>query len=114
MNDQGAHGNRFANKNPTAPLPQGLELTTSTAFIVPICLAARKRGRDAMVTIDDLVANWIEMRATIKQQLEHFKSGNKMRVPGMDSEEATAEAVDRLEKCLAEIETLLRHYPARD
>jgi hypothetical protein len=64
------------------------------------------RRRDAMVTIDDLVANWIEMRATIKQQLEHFKSGNKMRVPGMDSEEATAEAVDRLEKCLAEIETL--------
>jgi hypothetical protein len=72
------------------------------------------RGRDAMVTLDDLVANWIEMRATIKQQLEHFKSGNKMRVPGMDSEEATVEAVDRLEKCLAEIETLLRHYPARD
>jgi hypothetical protein len=72
------------------------------------------RRRDAMVTIDDLVANWIEMRATIKQQLEHFKSGNTMRVPGMDSREATAEAVDRLEKCLAEAETLLRHYPARD
>jgi hypothetical protein len=34
-----------------------------------------------MVTIDDLVANWIEMRATIKQQLEHFKSGNNTNGP---------------------------------
>src|SRR5258708_478287 len=89
-----------------------VRITASTAFIVPICLAESMRRRDAMVTIEDhLVTDWIEIRTTIKRQLQHFKSGNKMRVRGVDEEAATAEGVERLESCLTNIETLLRHYP---
>lgn len=43
-----------------------------------------------MTTTDNLVADWIGIRKTIKRQLDHLNDGHKMLAPGMDTAKATA------------------------
>jgi hypothetical protein len=66
-----------------------------------------------MVTTDDLIADWIGIRKTIKQQLAHLNDGHKVLVPGVDAGRATAEVKERLHSCLEDIESLLRSYSSR-
>jgi hypothetical protein len=66
-----------------------------------------------METTNDLVADWIGIRKTIKRQLDHLNDGHKMPAPGMDTAKATADVKERLHNRLDDIESLLRKYPSQ-
>ena len=73
----------------------------------------RRQGRYAMISTEDLMADWITVRTTLKRQLTYLKSGHEVRVPGFDAAQATADMVARVESCLGEIERLLKTYSSR-
>jgi hypothetical protein len=67
-----------------------------------------------MDIVDELIADWIRIRVTLKGQLKRFDDGHRMVVPGRDSEAITIEASERLHRCVVEIEHLIAHYSIRD
>jgi len=66
-----------------------------------------------MISTEDLIADWITIRMTLKRQLEHLRTGHELRVPGLDATQATADMAARLKTCLSEIEGLLKSYSSR-
>jgi len=57
----------------------------------------------------DLIEDWIEMRATLKRQLEMLKSGQMHT--GTDLPNTTTKAaITRVEACIGELNALLKEY----
>ena len=65
-----------------------------------------------MDSIEQLIADWIRIRTTLKGQLKHFEAGHTVIV-GQDSSHVTAEATERVRRCVIEIELLISHYSQR-
>jgi hypothetical protein len=59
-----------------------------------------------MIPTEDLIADWITIRATLKRQLDQLKSAN-------GTAGVATETVARLKTCLSEIEALLRSNSSR-
>ena len=62
-----------------------------------------------MTTINDLIENWIQMRATLQRQLKALKSGQI--TTGDDIVGSTTEdTIIRVKKWINELNTLLKEY----
>jgi hypothetical protein len=66
-----------------------------------------------MMSTDALIAEWITIRTTLKRQTDQLKSGDQVRVPGLDAAQCTADIAARIKICLGEIEGLLKSYSSR-
>ena len=66
-----------------------------------------------MDNIDQLIADWIQVRATLKRQLKHFAEGNTVALSGQAGGQLTEDATERLHRCVTEIEVLIAHYSSR-
>ena len=73
-------------------------------------LLCRYSGSEAVLTIDDLIADWRKRQATLREQREYFKGGKKLYVAGKASEPATTEMLRRIEGWIAELDHLLAQY----
>jgi len=66
-----------------------------------------------MPAIEDLIEDWIEMRPTLKHQLEMLES-DEIRT-GLDLPNATTQAtLTRIETCISELNALLKEYARAD
>jgi hypothetical protein len=61
-----------------------------------------------MVTIKDLVEDWIVMRSTLVRQLETLKT--EQVHTGSDSSDAAEATIIRVEVCIAELTSLLKEH----
>ena len=66
-----------------------------------------------MNTLDDLRAEWIELRRSLSRHIADLEAGNIIRPIGQDPEEATIEFVQRLKQYRAEVESWLVHLPTQ-
>ena len=62
-----------------------------------------------MVTISDLVEDWIAMRHTLQRQLKMLESG-EMRAGSAVSGSTTKETAVRIKKWIEELNSLLKEY----
>ncbi len=62
-----------------------------------------------MVTIKDLVEDWIEMRSTLTRQLELLKSG-EMHTGAKVSDTTAQATIAQIEKWIGELNALLKEY----
>jgi len=67
-----------------------------------------------MDNIEQLIADWIQVRATLKRQLKHFAEGNPVTLADGVSHHLADEATQRLHRCVTEIEVLITEYSIRD
>ncbi len=63
-----------------------------------------------MNTLDDLRADWIEIRKSLGRHIAYFEAGNKIHPIGQDSNKATEEFLARLRQCRSEVESWLAHF----
>jgi hypothetical protein len=62
-----------------------------------------------MVTATDLIEDWIEIRSKLQRQLKVLEAGEMYR--GDKISDSTAKAtVERLKKCIGELNELLKEY----
>ena len=64
-----------------------------------------------MNTLDDLRAEWIEIRKSLGRHITHLEAGNKIHPLDQDSDEATTELLGRLKQYRLEVEGWLIHLP---
>jgi hypothetical protein len=62
-----------------------------------------------MVTANDLIEDWIEMRSKLRRQLKVLGAG-EMHPGGEISDSSTTATVARLRKCVSELNELLKEY----
>lgn len=62
-----------------------------------------------MVTIKDLVEDWIEMRSMLLRQLEMLESG-EMQTGADISDTTTRATIAQIEKWISELNALLKEY----
>jgi len=62
-----------------------------------------------MVTIRDLVEDWIEMRSTLTRQLELLESG-EMHTGSNIPDTTTRATIAQIEKWIGELNALLKEY----
>src|SRR4051812_43096531 len=60
-----------------------------------------------MNTLDDLRAEWIEVRRSLGRHIAHLEAGNPIHPIGQDPDKATAELLIRLKQYRAEVESWL-------
>jgi hypothetical protein len=65
-----------------------------------------------MNTLDDLRAEWIEVRKGLARHIAHLEAGNKIHPIDQDADRATAELLERLKRYRAEVEEWLVHLPS--
>jgi hypothetical protein len=65
-----------------------------------------------MDVIEQWIADWIGIRATLKSQLKHFESG-RGGVSPRGGGGLTDEAEARIHRCVGEIELLIAHYSSK-
>ena len=108
------------------PIPDGVEELSTIPARGKLCVAGAnateashipaKSGihwRKPLDSIDQLVADWIQVRATLKRQLKHFAEGNSLSLPNQVRGRLTEDATERLHRCVTEIEVLIAHYSSR-
>ncbi len=62
-----------------------------------------------MVTINDLVEDWIAMRSTLQRQLKMLES-SEMRSGGAISDSASKAIIVRVKDWIEQLNTLLKEY----
>jgi hypothetical protein len=70
-------------------------------------------GSRTVNSIEQLIADWIQVRSTLKRQLKLFEDGHTIVMPDRDSQEVTAEASERVHRVVTEIELLIAHYSSK-
>ena len=65
-----------------------------------------------MATTNDLVEEWIQIRATVQRQLKMLESG-EMHSGGATLESTTGATITRLKSWISDLNALLKEY-ARD
>ena len=65
-----------------------------------------------MNTLDDLRAEWIEVRKSLGRHIAHLEAGNPIHPIGQDPDKATAELLIRLKQYRAEVESWLVELPS--
>jgi len=65
-----------------------------------------------MNTLDDLRAEWIELRTSLSRHIAYLEAGNAIHPIGQDPQQATAELVQRLKQYRAEVQSWLVHLPS--
>ncbi len=65
-----------------------------------------------MNTLDDLRAEWIEIRKSLTQHIAYLEAGNKIHPIDQDADEATAEFLERLKRYRSEVEEWLVSLPS--
>ena len=65
-----------------------------------------------MNTLDDLRAEWIEVRKSLSRHITYLEAGNKIRPIGQDPDKASAELLERLKQYRAEVQKWLAHLPS--
>jgi hypothetical protein len=68
-----------------------------------------RRGSRSTLKVTDLKKDWIEMRSKLQQQLNMLEAGEIHNVDKIFGPTTTA-TVARLEKCISELEELLKEY----
>jgi hypothetical protein len=68
-----------------------------------------KLGRRGTVNVTDLKEDWIEMRSKLQQQLKMLEAG-EIHTGDKILGSTTTATVARLEKCIGELEELLKEY----
>ena len=58
-----------------------------------------------MNTLDDLRAEWIELRTSLSGHIAYLEAGNTIHPIGQDPQQATAEFVQRLKQYRAEVQS---------
>jgi hypothetical protein len=66
-----------------------------------------------MNTLDDLRAEWIELRRNLGRHIAYLEAGNTIHPIGQDPEQATIEFVQRLKRYRVEVESWLAHLPSQ-
>jgi hypothetical protein len=67
------------------------------------------RGDCAMTTINDLIEDWIQMRATLQRQLKALESGQITTGDAIVGS-TTEDTIIRVKKWINELNTLLKEY----
>ena len=62
---------------------------------------------------ETLEADWIKIRAILKDQLKSLAQGQRLAVAGLSPEAAHAQAVERAHRLIAECETIITIYSRR-
>jgi hypothetical protein len=65
-----------------------------------------------MDVTESLEADWIQIRTILKAQVKRFEEGQKVVIPGRDTETLTAEANARAYRWIAECEKIILTYAA--
>jgi hypothetical protein len=65
-----------------------------------------------MNTLDNLRAEWIEIRKSLGRQIAYFEAGNKIHPIDQDPNKATAEFLKRLKQYRSQVEEWLAHLPS--
>lgn len=65
-----------------------------------------------MNTLDNLRAEWIEMRRSLAAHIAHLEAGNKIYPIDQDADKATAEFLERLKRYHSELEGWLVRLPS--
>ena len=63
-----------------------------------------------MNTLDDLRADWIEIRKSLSRHIAYFEAGNKIHPIGQDPDKATEELLVRLRQHRSEVEHWLAQF----
>ena len=64
-----------------------------------------------MNTLDDLRAEWIEIRKRLGGHITHLEAGNKIHPLDQDFDKATTELLGRLKQYRLAVEGWLTHLP---
>jgi hypothetical protein len=67
------------------------------------------KGRRGVVTVTDLVEDWIEMRSKLQRQLKMLEAG-EMRAGDKAFGSSTTATIERLNKCISELNDLLKEH----
>jgi hypothetical protein len=59
---------------------------------------------------ETLEADWIKIRAILKDQLKNLAQGQRLAVPGLSAEAAHAQAVERAHRLIVECEAVITIY----
>ena len=59
---------------------------------------------------ETLEADWIKIRAILKEQLKNLGQGQQLSVPGLSAEAAHADALARAHRVIAECESVIVIY----
>ena len=62
-----------------------------------------------MVTLKDLIEDWIQMRSTLQQQLKMLETG-EMRSGEKLPDSSTESAIAHIKNCIAELNSLLKEH----
>jgi hypothetical protein len=65
-----------------------------------------------MNTLDDLRAEWIEVRKSLGHHIAYLEAGNKIHPIGQDPDKATAEFLERLKQRRLDVERWLVQLPS--
>ncbi len=66
-----------------------------------------------MNTLDDLRAEWIELRRSLSSHIAYLEAGNTIHPIDQNPQQATAEFVQRLKQYRTEVEGWLVHLPSQ-
>lgn len=66
--------------------------------------------RGGMNTLDDLRADWIEIRKSLGRHIAYFEAGKRIHPSGQDPDKATEEFLARLRQSRSEVESWLAHF----
>jgi hypothetical protein len=72
-------------------------------------MLGENRGGCAMTTINDLIEDWIQMRATLQRQLKALESGQITTGDAIVGS-TTEDTIIRVKKWINELNTLLKEY----
>jgi hypothetical protein len=67
-----------------------------------------------MDVTESLEADWIQIRTILKAQLKQLEDGQKVVIPGQNTETLTVEARDRAHRWIAECEKIILTYAAKN
>lgn len=65
-----------------------------------------------MSPLDDLRAEWIQLRKSLEGHIAHLEAGNKIRPIDQDPDQATAAFIERLKRYRAEVTSWLANLPS--
>lgn len=65
-----------------------------------------------MNVLDDLRAEWIEVRKNLSRHIAHLEAGNKIHPVDQDPEKDTAELLARLKQYHTEVQKWLARLPS--
>jgi hypothetical protein len=67
-----------------------------------------------MDVTESLEADWIQIRTILKAQLKRFDEGQKVVIPGFDTETLTAEARGHAHRWITECEKIILTYATKN